>query len=196
METRVPGDTNGQNDVFVYDRDLDTVERVSVADNGTQSDSWSYYPSISADGGYVAFSSYASTLVAGDTNGQNDVFVYDRDLDTIARVSVADDGTEADGSSEWAALSADGRYVVFASYASTVVLGDTNAQWDVFVYDRDLDTVERVSVADDGTQSDNYSNLPAISADGRYVGFYSYASNLVPGDTNGTSDVFVTGPLR
>ena len=142
--------------------------------------------SISADGRYVAFISDASNLVPGDTNGVTDIFVYDRQTGTIERVSVAADGTQGNGGSCQPSISADGRYVAFSSYASNLVPGDTNGISDVFVYDRQTDTIERVSVAADGTQGNSYSWQPAsISADGRYVAFSSFASNLVPGDTNG-----------
>src|SRR5262249_18468776 len=143
---------------------------------------------IAANGGCVAFSSTASNLVPGDTNQTSDVFVSDRLTGTIERVSVASDGT---GANEWSGdfglcVSADGRYVAFASLASNLVPGDTNGYWDVFVRDRQTGTTERVSVASDGTgaDSDSYGGL-AISADGRFVAFSSRATNLVPGDTNG-----------
>ncbi len=187
----VAGDTNAQSDVFVVDRDLDTIERVSVAGDGTEGNGQSYIPSISADGRFVTFYSWASNLVAGDTNGQYDVFVVDRDLDTIERVSVADDGTEGDSASLRPSISADGRFVTFDSAATNLVAGDTNGQWDIFVVDRDLDTIERVSVADDGGESDRTSHWPQLSADGRFVTFGSFATNLVAGDTNGQWDVFV-----
>jgi archaellum component FlaF (FlaF/FlaG flagellin family) len=188
----VPGDTNAMSDVFVYDRQTDMIERVSVATDGTQGDGKSYSTRISADGRYVAFYSNASNLVPGDTNGTWDAFVYDRQTDTIERVSLASDGTQGNGSSSYPSISDDGRYVAFGSSASNLVPGDTNGHWDVFVYDRQTDTIERVSLASDGTQA-NDGVLPTypISADGRYVAFQSWASNLVPGDTNGMPDVFV-----
>ena len=103
----------------------------------------------------------------------------------IERVSVAADGTQGNGTSSAPRLSADGRYVAFCSDASNLVPGDTNGVSDVFVYDRQTDTIERVSVAADGTQGNGNSYGASISADGRYVAFHSAASNLVPGDTNG-----------
>jgi autotransporter-associated beta strand protein len=187
----VPGDTNGQEDVFVYDCQMKTIERVSVASDGTQTNNFTCYPSISADGRYMAFQSLASNLVPGDTNGKYDAFVYDRQTDTIERVSVASDGTQGSGSSVAPSISADGRYVAFQSTASNLVPGDTNGQVDIFVYDRQTHAIERVGLAADGTQGNNQSYIPSISADGRYVAFQSQASNLVPGDTNGQVDVFV-----
>ena len=137
-------------------------------------------PAISADGRYVAFWSGASNLVPGDTNEHYDVFVRDRQLGTTDRVSVASNGTQANGDSAFPAISADGRYVTFESEASNVVPGDTNHARDVFVRDLRSGTTERVSVATDGTQANGDSLIPAISADGRYVAFDSAASNSSP----------------
>jgi Tol biopolymer transport system component len=187
----VPGDTNGTWDVFVHDRMTGQTTRVSVASDGTEGNGVSGLPSISADGRYVAFVSAASNLVPGDTNGKFDVFVHDRVTGQTTRVSVASDGTEGNDDSWWPSISADGRYVAFSSLASNLVPGDTNGTWDVFVHDRLTGQTTRVSVASDGTQGNNGSGDPSISADGRYVAFSSLASNLVPGDTNGTWDVFV-----
>src|SRR5438093_763515 len=110
---------------------------------------------------------------------------------TTVRVSVASDGTEGNDVSLGSALSADGRFVAFDSAATDLVAGDTNGVSDVFVHDRQTGTTERVSVASDGAQGNNASSYPALSADGRFVAFDSDATNLVAGDTNGTTDVFV-----
>jgi Tol biopolymer transport system component len=188
----VPGDTNGVVDVFVRDRQTGAIERVSVDSSGVQGNDISIYPSISADGRYVAFLSAASNLVAGDTNGVLDMFVHDRQTGVTERVSVDSVGTQGDGSCfSPPAMSADGRYVVFESSATNLVPGDTNGAEDVFVHDRQTGATERVSVASDGTQGNALSGFASISADGRYVAFVSFAGNLVPGDTNGHYDVFV-----
>jgi uncharacterized membrane protein len=109
----------------------------------------------------------------------------------VERVSVASDGTEGNNSAFEPAISADGRFVTYSSQASNLVVGDTNGTEDIFVFDRQTNTTERVSVASDGTEGNSGSLEPAISADGRFVTYSSRASNLVSGDTNGTSDVFV-----
>ena len=184
----VAGDTNGRGDIFVRDRLTGTTERLSLASDGTQANRLT---SISADGRFVTFSSSASNLVAGDTNRQADVFVHDRLTSTTERVSVASDGTQANGDSSFPSISADGRFVTFVSRASTLVAGDTNSRDDVFVHDRQTGTTERVSVASDGTQGNRNSRFSSISADGRFVKFDSAASNLVAGDTNFTYDIFV-----
>ena len=187
----VPGDTNGKFDVFVRDRQTGMTTRISVASDGTQGNSDSYDPSISADGRYVAFESRASNLVSGDGNAHSDVFVRDQETGQTVRVSVASGGTEANGPSYDPSISGDGRYVAFWSFATTLVPGDGNGWADVFVRDRQTGQTSLVSVSSDGTQGNNQSYGPFISADGRYVAFWSPASNLVSGDTNGKYDVFL-----
>jgi hypothetical protein len=81
--------------------------------------------------------------------------------------------------------------VVFNSHATTLVPNDTNGVQDIFLHDRRLGITTRVSVDSHGVQAQGRSSTPSISGDGRHVGFYSFASNLVPGDTNGVPDVFV-----
>ena len=113
-----------------------TTERVSVSSSGEQGNNWSYEPSLSADGRYVAFTTYASNLVPGDTNGTYDIFVYDRVTGETARVSVSSFGEQGNNTSYEPSLSADGRYVAFYSNASNLVPGDTNVVPDIFVHDR------------------------------------------------------------
>jgi Tol biopolymer transport system component len=189
----VAGDTNGDADVFVRDRQLGTTERVSISSAGAQGGHPSEQPSISPDGRFVAFISYSGNLVSGDTNGNSipDVFVRDRVLGTTDRVSVGSGGQQANGESQRPSISADGRYVAFESAATTLVPGDTNGRYDVFVFDRQNATIRRVSVASNGAQANNDSSRPSLSADGRYVGFETDAFNLIPGDNNGDRDVYV-----
>ncbi len=187
----VSSDTNGRGDIFVHDRQTGTTERVSITTGGIQADGYSFRPVISADGRFVAFDSDATDLVSGDTNGTTDVFVHDRQTGTTERVSVATGGTEANSTSDTPAISADGRFVAFRSFADNLVSGDTNADTDIFVHDRQTGTTERVSVATGGTEANSTSDTPAISADGRFVTFYSNATDLVGGDTNSAPDVFV-----
>ncbi len=187
----VPGDTNGVWDVFVYDRQADAMERVSLASDGSEGNGDSWVPSLSSDGRYVAFQSRASNLVPDDANGVWDVFVYDRQAGAVERISPASDGSEGNDDSRTPSISSDGRHVAFQSRASNLVSDDTNGAWDIFVHDRQADTMERASLASDGAEGNHDSFAPSISADGRYVAFYSYAANLVPDDANGRSDVFV-----
>lgn len=187
----VPDDTNGQRDVFVRDRETRRTARVSVGPGGGQGDSASYNPALSVDGRYVAFASRAGNLVPGDTNGKDDVFVHDRRTGRTVRASVGPGGAQGDDHSYTPVPSADGRFVAFASYASNLAPGDTNDTADVFVHDRRTRRTIRASVGPGGGQGDGFSFDPALSADGRFVAFSSDAGNLVPGDTNGTADVFV-----
>ncbi|MFC6084502.1 S8 family serine peptidase [Sphaerisporangium aureirubrum] len=187
----VPGDTNDDLDIFATDLRTGETERVSVASDGTQGDSFSLSPMISADGRYVGFNSGSANLVPGDTNGYADTFAHDRRTGKTERLSVAADGTQANDLSGPAAFSGDGRYAVFISEATNLVPGDTNGGTDVFVRDRVNGTIERVSVGAGGVQGDGSSREASISADGRYVAFQSAAANLVPEDTNGLIDVFV-----
>ena len=156
----------------------------------------SVFPSISADGHFVAFYSAASNLVGGDANGFGDVFVRDRMSGTTTRVSVSSAGVEENNNAADLSISADGRFVALSSFASNLVGGDTNGALDVFVRDRETGTTTRVSVNSAGAEGNGDSYSPAISAGGRFVAFHSVASNLVGGDMNGTQDVFVRGPLR
>ncbi len=120
-----------------------------------------------------------------------DIFVHDRQTGLTERVSVDSAGGQADGSSAFPQISADGRFVVFSSEATNLVSEDTNSVLDVFVRDRESGETSRVSVAADGAQGDGWSYIPSISTDGRFIVFASGASNLVAGDLNGYEDVFV-----
>jgi len=187
----VSGDTNGTVDIFVHDLETSETTRISVASDGTQGNYGGVYPSISADGRYVAFMSYSNNLVNGDTNDNSDIFVHDQLTGETTIVSVASDGTQENNDASWLSISADGRYVAFQSYASNLVSGDTNQSYDIFVHDRQTGQTTRASVASDGTQGSASSQAPSVSADGRYVAFISGASNLVSGDTNNLDDIFV-----
>jgi Tol biopolymer transport system component len=187
-------------DIFVHDQQTGGTTRVSVASDGTQGNGASFYHSISADGRYVAFYSEASNLVSEDTNGFADIFVHDRQTGETTRVSIASDGTQGNGWSYVHSISAHGNYVAFTSYASNLVGGDTNtcdiytipgSCPDVFVHDRQAGVTARVSVSTDGTQGDDSSYEPSLSADGSVVAFTSRASNLVSEDDNQCLDVFV-----
>jgi Tol biopolymer transport system component len=189
----VEADTNNATDVFVFDRVTRTVERESVASDGSETQPLrdSSHPGISADGRYVVFQSLGSNLAPGDTNNAMDVFVRDRVMGLTIRVSVASDGTEGDFASQNPAISGDGRYVAFESMATNLVAGDANNVWDVFVHDLQTDQTARVSVTDAGAEANAQSYTPSLSYDGRYVAFESLANNLVDGDTNGHQDIFV-----
>lgn len=187
-------DRNGTLDVFVYDWSANPVipvERVSRDALGVEGNGDSLSPSLSDDGRYVAFYSYADNLVAGDTNGFEDVFVKDRQTAGIVMASVASDGTLGNNDSYKPIISGNGGFVVYRSKASNLVANDTNKHWDIFVHDLTLGTTERVSVSSSGTEANHDSLEADISDDGRFVVFRSNASNLVPADTNQRFDIFV-----
>jgi len=187
----VAGDTNGVRDIFLFDVATATTTRVSVDSSGHQANKLSLDPVISADGTKIAYTSQASNLVASDTNGFNDVFVFDTATGTTERVSVDSSGKQGNSVSDSAALSADGNRVVFLSRASNLVANDFNGNGDIFLRDRAAGTTVRVSVGDHGQESNSESNYPGISGDGNVVGFRSIADNLVPGDLNQKYDAFV-----
>lgn len=191
----VPDDTNGVRDAFVRDTWAGTTTRISVSSTGEQANRLVHDNglSITPNGRYVTFVSIATNLVPGDTNGTWDVFVRDMRTNTTSRVSVATDGTQGNGNSglQGASISADGRYVTFESVASTFVPNDPIGTSDIFVHDRRSGSTTRVSVATDGTPANSISSDPVISGNGRYVAFNSFASNLVPNDTNGDYDIFL-----
>lgn len=189
----VSGDTNGTDDVFVYDRRTGHTRRVSVAGDGTQGNDASLSTAISADGRYVAFGSRASNLVAGDDNGTQDIFVHDLQTRQTSRVSVSSAGTQANNISSAPSISADGGYVAFRSVASNLAAGDTSGQEDIFVHDRQSGETTRISQASAGADANAPSSMPSISADARFIAFESSASNLLPADSNGVRDVFVVG---
>ena len=188
----VPGDTNNASDIFIKDTVTGQTVRVSVDSSVNQGNGGSYKPSISLDGRYVSFESVAANLVIGDTNGVSDIFVHDTLTGQTTRVSVDSDGYETfGGSSNNPSISSDGRYVAFESSAFNLVPGDINYAPDIFVHDTLTGQTVRVSVDTVGIQGDAPSLSPSISPDGSYVAFESYATNLVAGDSNRSSDIFL-----
>ncbi|TMB94297.1 MAG: hypothetical protein E6J42_11640 [Chloroflexi bacterium] len=207
----VPDDTNGVPDLFVYDRYTGGTIRVSLHTDGTQQNGYGGVADLSADGRFVTFESSASNLVGTDTNNDNvcdvgcdtngfpDVFVRDRDTDadgvfdepgavSTEIVSVGQNGAGGNAYTQGdPVISADGRFVAFMSRASNLVPGDANGNTeDVFV--RDRLTRRTIRITDGNGPSGAYLD---ISRDGRFVGFWSYASDLVGGDTNGVEDIFI-----
>ncbi len=187
----VANDTNGHLDVFVRDLASGTTQCVSVTPAGGSGNNDSNHPLITPDGRYVAFESLASNLVSGDGNFALDVFVRDLVANTTVRASVSSSGVEGPFQTWLGSISDDGRYVAFYTGSNNLVSGDTNNTGDVFVRDLQSSTTTRVSVSSAGVQGNNESDNGSLSADGRYVAFYSWATNLVSGDTNNMPDIFV-----
>jgi hypothetical protein len=187
----VSGDTNGHTDTFLRDTATGVTTRTSRSSTGQASGS-STVPAISGNGLVAAFTSDATNIASDDTSAAFDIFVNELATNTVTAVNRA--YPEANEPSFGVSASSDGRYVAFASYASNLVAGDTNATIDVFRKDLTTGTIERVSVAADGSQNTRSALEPSISADGRFVSFTG--DRLVAGDTNqangsSASDVYV-----
>ena len=185
-------------DAYVRDRTTNTTELISVNSDGSPgtANKSASDVSISGDGRYVAFVSNSADIVNNDTNGVADVFVRDRVSGITQRISIASDGTQANGSSgssyNGTDISADGRYVVFSSTANNLVSNDTNGKPDLFIHDRTDGTTSRVNLTNDGSQaSTGHDGWFDLSSDGRYLVFSSPNSNLVANDSNGQIDIFV-----
>ena len=190
----VPGDTNNAPDIYVKDMKTGRLVCASTNSSGTFGNELSWMPAISADGHHVAFTSVASNLVPGDTNRVCDVFVKNIETGAVQRVSTDSSGAQVvtfNSDASGVSISGDGRYVVFCSAATNLVQDDTNGAIDVFIKDTKTGETRRVSTDSNGRQADTESHRPSLSADGCYVAFLSYATNLVPGDTNDVEDVFV-----
>jgi Tol biopolymer transport system component len=192
----VPGDTNKTTDVFVWDRDTGTTERVSVGSTGEQAEGISTPTSISPDGRFVVFNSDAPNLVENDgvpTNleGALDVFVHDRETNETERISVNTLGEPAQFAPSFAGkITSDGRFVAFVSAAQNLDPLDTDINHDIFVRDRELGTTEMVSLKSTGEETMFMTLSPSISGDGRFVAFDAN-DELTPDDTNRAADVFV-----
>jgi Tol biopolymer transport system component len=185
----VPGDTNFTSDVFLLDRQAGTTVRVSVTSTGQQADNASGSPSITPDGRFVVFESSALLLPGEVEDFASDVYLRDVQAGTTEGISTVTTGFVRHSGAP--TISADGRFVAFQSWDDGLVPGDTNTRFDIFVLDRSTGTVERVSVTDAGVEGNNDSLGPSMSADGRFVAFTSDADNLVAGDGNFDTDVFV-----
>lgn len=168
-----------------------TVECISVAPDGTQSNSWCTASSVSSDGRYVAFSSSSSNIIPGKSNGHWQLYVRDRLARTTECISLAQDGAPANSDSGKPVMSSDARFVAFGSNATNLVPGTSNGYAQIYVRDRQTGTMECVSLAPAGTPADCDCNSHSMSADGRYVAFVTESTNLVPGTSNGCLQVYV-----
>ena len=177
--------------LWVFDRTNDRAQAIAAA--GPPQADWSCFsaPTISADGRLVAFDAKTPDDSRGTLGYRRDVFLHDRHTGRTTLVSAGIDGAPADRGSWAPSISADGRCVAFLSAARNLVPDDRNRRVDVFVHEANGGGIALVSVADDGTQGNDGCRAPCISADGRFVAFESWADNLVAGDTNGATDVFV-----
>ncbi|MEO8477972.1 MAG: hypothetical protein ABI572_13115, partial [Actinomycetota bacterium] len=182
---------NGRLHIFVRNLTGGTTVQATKTSGGTQANNDSFDPAISANGGFVAYESRATNLGITDTNGARDIYLTDLTTGVITRVSEGAGALQSDGTSRHPSISGDGRYIAFDSSATNFVANDTNGMSDVFLHDTLTGTTARISVRSNGTQGKGGSYDPQISADGRFIVFSSDATNLVAGDTNGATDVFL-----
>ena len=187
----VAGDTNNATDIFVKVLASGAITRVSTDGASAQGNGPSSIPTLSPDGTKLAFVSNASNLVDGDTNNVTDIFVKDLANGAITRVSTGIASAQSDGGNATPVFSADGTKLAFTSVAGNLVDGDTNAATDIFVRDLTSGVVTRVSTSAAGAQANGTNFTPVFSPDGTRIAFASDATNLVPGDTNGRTDIFV-----
>jgi hypothetical protein len=183
-----PGDTDSGTDIYVHELASGTTEWISRTPNASQSGGRGP-PALSSDGSIVAFSSN-SALVPGDTNGQEDVFVYERATGTMSLASVDSQGVQGNAWSESPAISADGQVVEFVSEANNLAPNDTSVDYDIYRHDRASGVTSVISVDCAGFTADSYSFATALSGDGQVAAFSSHADDLVDDDTNHYSDVF------
>lgn len=172
--------------VFLYDVVNDTTQMITGVSSTEMGNKESFSSGISYDGRYIVFVSLASNLVPDDTNGVEDVFLYDRETNGIERISGAPDGTQANARSLSARISDDGKYVYFNSHASNLVPNDNNGTTDAFLYDVTNKTLRLLSKSLSGGTGNATSQATSISGNGRYVTLYTLASDLIPSDTDGT----------
>jgi Tol biopolymer transport system component len=188
----VANDEGGYGDTFIHDRETGKTKRISVKPNGTSATGNSGSGVMTANNRLVVYASRATDLIKNDTNGQSDIFVFNRETGKTSRVSVKSNGLESDGDSFGPDVSSKGRRVVFYSRASNLVRNDENGDTlDVFVHDRATGETSLVSRASNGEQGTFGGVEPSISGDGRLVAFASASTNLVKNDTNGDDDIFV-----
>lgn len=187
----VAGDTNTSCDVFLKNLTTGAVTLVSTDANGVKGNSSSTHAQFSANGNYVVFESTAANLVSGDTNSAYDIFVKNLATGAIQLASSSVAGSQGNSGSQGASISSDGQHVAFLSTSTTLVSENTNHVRSVFVKNLTTGAIQLVSTSADGIQGNNSCSMCMISDDGRYVAFVSDSDNLVAGDTNNKSDVFI-----
>lgn len=187
----VPNDTNNALDIFLYNRQTGTTTLVSKSLSGSSGNGPSNQPQITPSGNYIVFMSFASDLVPGDTNNVEDIFLYETATGNIQRVSVSENGQEANGKNREPAICEGGRYVAWTSSATNLIAGDNNGFMDVYFYDVVKDEIRLASVDTNGFPADNNAHRSSLSPDCRYIAFASDADNIILNDTNGLRDIFM-----
>ncbi|MDF1499604.1 MAG: PKD domain-containing protein [Anaerolineales bacterium] len=187
----VSGDTNGVEDVFLYDRTTGETERISLTASSGQSNGASYEPVVSEGGRYVAFVSMATNLYPGASHGVEEIYYFDRTNLKLRWLSGPSGLDPANDSSYELSMSADGAWVVFSSNKSNLVPNDTNGVRDIFLWNKALDSLERVNLSHAGLDANRSSYHPSVSDDGRFIAFRSFANNLILSQVeNYSNDIF------
>ncbi|PHS14845.1 MAG: hypothetical protein COA78_05540 [Blastopirellula sp.] len=187
----IANDTNNSSDVFLYDHQNDQTHLISKNSFGEQANKVSYAPSISDDGRFIVFTSSATNLSPFATRGRLNVFLHDFILGTTQLVSKSFDGlTEGNSVSIDSTISADGSLIVFDSYASNLVPGDTENSDDIFLYNVAQDSISRISIELAENENEVYKYNFSISDNNQYLFFQSNSSLLVGNDTNASTDLF------
>jgi LPXTG-site transpeptidase (sortase) family protein len=198
----VPDDSHVGDDVYLHDQITGLTNLISVSSSGEQGNAGGHNPTVSGDGIFIAFESMSTNIVPGaggmyfpggptTLSPKYDIFIHNRISGTTETVSVSTNGIQGNGQSNNAAISGDGRYVVFHSNSDNLVPNDSNGSFDIFLHDRNTNSTERISLSSGGVQGNDESYSPSISSDGRFIVFNSLASNLITNDTNNASDVFL-----
>lgn len=193
----VTDDKNGTRDIFVWHSATNKIERVSVGDDDKDANAESYEASVSDDGNFIAFTSMASNISATEKGtSNNNVFLRDMKLGSTIMISIDPIAKKGGGGSK-PSISYDGTRIAFYSHTATLVADDNNGLWDIFLWDKNIPKLKRISLTTDGkernqgNESANRIVAPAISGDGRYIAFATTAGNMVPGNINGYQDVYV-----
>ena len=195
-----PTDTDSINDIFVKDLHSGEITLASVGSSGAKANGSSFHASISGNGQFVTFSSSATNLVGGDTDGQADVYVRDLINGTTRLVNTTTAGIKGNAVAYDPTISDDGQVIAFRSRATNFVIGNSNGFDDIYVKDLQSGTTTLASVSVSGSSANNSSIAPALSGDGRFVSFHSRATDLSHDDNDSFSDIYVrdlvTGTTR
>jgi len=193
----VEGDKNGYRDIFVWYSATGKIQTVSVGEKGIAANAESYEASVSGDGNLIAFTSAAGNISAVEKDvSNNNVFLRDMLLDTTIMISI-DPKTKKGGGGSKPSISFDGNRIAFYSHTGTLVPDDNNGLWDIFLWEKGVKTLKRISLTSDhkernqGGESVNRVIVPSISGNGRYIAYTTTATNMVPGDINFFQDVFL-----
>ena len=182
---------NYYDNIYLKDTQTGILKDISTDSVGNPANGESWFPYISPNGQFVTFMSWASNFDINDTNGESDIYIKNLQTNAITRASTDSSGNQANDWSYYSSISNDGRYVIIDSYASNLVQGDSNSEWDEFVKDMQTGKIVRISTDAIGNQANDWNDFPQISADGSTMTYYSYATNLVPDDNNNAPDVFL-----